>query len=102
MLNKYLLRIVGVMAMAVIFGCGSTALQRPSTLDKNWGRSFESAKYHQILNHNAAKKHKPVVGLDGAAGENNMGTYRKSFAAETPSPDYNINLSGIGGVGGGR
>ena len=73
-----------------------------STLDKNWGRSFESAKYNQILNPGAAKNNKPVTGLDGQAGEINMGAYRDSFAGDTPSPDYNINLSGIGGIGGGR
>ena len=97
MSTNYFLRIVALISMAVIFGCGSTAFQQTTTLDKNWGRSFESAKYNQIIDHKAAKNRKPVTGLDGVAGENNMGTYRKSFAADTPSPEYNINLNGIGG-----
>jgi hypothetical protein len=97
MLNNYFLGIVGLVSMAVIFGCGSTPFQQTTTLDKNWGRSFESAKYNQIIDHKATKNRKPVTGLDGVAGENNMGNYRKSFAADTPSPEYNINLSGIGG-----
>ena len=97
MLNNYFLRIVALISMAVIFGCGSTAFQQTTTLDKNWGRSFESAKYNQIIDHKAAKNRKPVTGLDGVAGENIMDTYRERFATDTPAPEYNINLSGIGG-----
>ncbi|MEE4262501.1 MAG: hypothetical protein V2I56_07390 [Desulfobacteraceae bacterium] len=102
MISKFFLRIVGVVSIAVICGCGSTPLQQPSTLDKNWGRSFESAKYSQILNHRAAKNQQPVVGLDGEAGENNKNAYRRSFGADAQSTEYNINLGGIGGIGGSR
>ena len=102
MFHKYFFWIVGAIILAAMFGCASTAVLPPSTLDDNWGRSFEAAKYNQILNPEAAKKRKPVTGLDGVASENNMGTYRDSFAADTQSPDYNINLSGIGGIGEGR
>ena len=102
MLNKYFLRIVASVAIAVICGCGSTALTKPSTLDKNWGRSFESAKYNQILNHRAAKNRQPVVGLDGVAAENSNDAYHRRFAVDAPSSEYNINLEGIGGIGGNR
>ena len=98
MLNKYFLPIIGAFSIAIICGCGSAMVQQPSTLDKNWGRSFESAKYNQILDHQAAKNRQPVVGLDGVAGENNKKAYRRSFEADTQSPDYNINLGGIGGA----
>jgi len=97
MSNNYFFRIAGLISMAVLFGCGSTAFQQTTTLDKNWGRSFESAKYNQIIDHEAAKNRKPVTGLDGVVGEINTGTYRESFAADTPPPEYNINLNGIGG-----
>ena len=97
MSNNYFFRIAGLISMTVLFGCGSTAFQQTTTLDKNWGRSFESAKYNQVLDHKAAKNRKPVTGLDGVAGEINMGTYRQSFAADTPPPEYKISLNGIGG-----
>ncbi|MBW2439773.1 MAG: hypothetical protein JRH12_04815 [Deltaproteobacteria bacterium] len=102
MLKKYFLRIVGSVSIAVICACGSTAFHKPSTLDKNWGRSFESAKYNQILDHRAAKNQQPVVGLDGVASENSKDAYRRRFAVDASSPEYNINLNGIGGIGGDR
>ncbi len=102
MLNKYFLRIVGSVAIAAICGCGSTALHQPSTLDKNWGRSFESAKYNQILDHQAVKNHQPVVGLDGVAAESSQDAYRRRFAADTPASEYKINPGGIGEIGGNR
>ena len=102
MLNKYFLRIVGSVSIAFICGCGSTALYQPSTLDKNWGRSFESAKDNQILNPRAAKNRQPVVGLDGVAAENSKDAYRRRFADDTPPPEYNINIGGAGGIGGDR
>jgi hypothetical protein len=98
MLNNHFLRIVGAVSIAVICGCGSAMVQHHSTLDKNWGRSFEAAKYNQILNHKAAKNQQPVVGLDGVAGENGQKAYRRSFGADTQPPEYNINLGGIGGA----
>jgi hypothetical protein len=102
MLNKYFLRIIGSVAIAAICGCGSTAFNQPSTLDKNWGRSFESAKYNQILNHQAANNRQPVVGLDGVAAENSQDAYRRKFTGDTPAPEYKINSGGVGEIGGDR
>ena len=38
----------------------TTCVARESQLDKNWGRSFESARYNQILNPEAGKNLEPV------------------------------------------
>ena len=48
-------------------------------LDKNWGKSFQSAMRSQTLNPNAGKNLAPVKGLDGPAAELVMGCYRQSF-----------------------
>lgn len=53
-----------------IFGCAQQSL-----LDENWGRSFESARYNQILNPEAGKNLEPVVGLEGPAAERIMEGY---------------------------
>jgi hypothetical protein len=71
-------------------------------LDKNWGRSFESAKYNQILDPDAGKKSNPVVGLDGPASQANTVKYRESFTTQSPSPVYDVNLSNIGNLSSGR
>jgi len=48
----------------------------------NWGRSYESAKYRQILNPKPAGT-KPVENLDGQASTKVMEEYRGSFGKET-------------------
>ena len=63
---------IGLIATLSLFsGCGATKL------DKNWGKSFESAKCSQMLNPEAGQNSQPVVGLDGQAAEISFGTYRK-------------------------
>jgi len=63
------------------FGCykGNTSnpLQPESQLDKNWGRSFEAAKYNQTLNPEAEKNLAPAEGLDGSVAERVMEGYKK-------------------------
>ena len=53
-----------------------------SRLDENWGRSFESAKFNQILNPEAGKKLDPVTGLDGQAADAEIQQYRKTFSQQ--------------------
>ena len=48
-----------------------------SNLDKNWGRSYETAKHNQILNPDAGKDPEPVEGLEGPAAERIMDGYIK-------------------------
>jgi hypothetical protein len=64
-----------IFTMAVV-GCSEKYLENKETaLDKNWGRSFESAKHQQILNPEAGKNLEPVVGLEGPAEERIMEAY---------------------------
>jgi hypothetical protein len=61
------LTIAGAM-LAFFTGCSSSGpVYEETLLDKNWGRSVESAKYNQILNPDAGKNLAPVEGLDGKA-----------------------------------
>jgi hypothetical protein len=67
-------------------------------LAANWGRSFETAKYNQILNLDAEKNLDVVDGLDGIAGEKSMENYQKSFEKTLPRPVYNITIGQFGGM----
>jgi len=96
MVFRYLTIIGLTIMLLTVFGC-TTNQQRESMLDKNWGRSFETARFNQILNPDAEKKLEPIAGLDGSAALNNMDQYRKGFGKSAPAPVYNINLTGLGG-----
>jgi hypothetical protein len=75
MYARYLM-VIGLIAASSIFsGCA----QRETMLDRNWGRSYESAKFNQILNPEAGKNLEPVVGLDGQAADTALESYRKQF-----------------------
>jgi len=79
MLMRYFVLIGFLAALAMFSGCGRTVQEHQETmLDKNWGRSYESAKYNQIFNPDAGKSQQPVAGLDGQAAEGIMEKYRES------------------------
>ena len=85
------LLIIGLIAGLGLFsGCGGSSpyIEQESLLDKNWGRSYESAKYNQMLNPDAGKNLEPVAGMDGEAAEKNMEKYRKSEPAKKESQGY--------------
>ena len=70
---RTLLTLIFTMA---VFGCAERYTRnRETALDRNWGRSFESAKHLQILNLEAGKNLEPVVGLEGPAEEKIMEEY---------------------------
>jgi hypothetical protein len=80
MLTTYVKLIGLITALSVFSGCGMFS-QRETMLDRNWGRSLETAKQGQILNPGAGKNPEPVVvvGLDGQAAAAGMEKYRKGF-----------------------
>jgi hypothetical protein len=66
------------------FGCAQFNISDSETLlEKNWGRSYESARYHQILNPEAEKHLKPVEGLSGPAAEKIIAGEMASSCAST-------------------
>ncbi len=97
MLTKWFLIIGGIAALSLIGGCGNTFFAPNETLlDRNWGRSFEEAKYNQILNPGAQKNSAPVAGLRGEAARRNLKKYETSFEKEAPEPTYKIDFGSIG------
>jgi hypothetical protein len=81
MLKKIIKIISGVILAVGIFGCAQhPVIQTESQLDKNWGRSFEAARYNQILNPEAGKLPEPVEGLEGPAAERIMEGYMEGSA----------------------
>lgn len=83
-----------IAAMSIFSGCAGTTM-----LDKNWGKSFESARSDQILNPEAGQNLDPVVGLDGQAAERTLGTYREGFEPKKGKKVYNLNLGSIDSIG---
>ena len=74
----------------VIFFTGCSQMQKETLSDKNWGRSYEAAKYNQILNPEAGKNQDPLDGLDGQATDNNVEKYRNSFKENRRQETVNI------------
>lgn len=84
-----------IAALSAFSGCAG-----PTQLDRNWGKSFESAKSKQILNPEAGQNLDPVDELDGQAAEITLGTYRKSFDRKGSKKQvYNLNLGSIDSIG---
>ena len=81
---------IGLMAAATV---PVQAYKPSSSMDHSFGRSVESAKFKQIINHEPVEN-KAVEGLDGQAAVKVMQQYRKSFTKDT-----DVGESGISGLG---
>ena len=97
MRTRFLALIVMIAALSIYGGCskGNISIREESLLEENWGRSFESAKYNQILNPEAGKKEERVEELDGEAAQQAVEQYRKSFGGKPGSSTYNVNIGAI-------
>ena len=74
----------------VIFFAGCSQMREETLSDRNWGRSYEAAKYNQILNPDASKNLDPAEGLDGQAADANSEKYRNSFKEKRGRETINI------------
>jgi hypothetical protein len=87
MLKRTIAITVGCAVLALFAGCSGPAGNNPfreeTLLDKNWGRSVETAKYNQTLDPEAGKNLAPVEGLDGQAAGYTVDKYENSFRKET-------------------
>ena len=70
-----------------------------STLQENWGSSYEAAKVNQIAHPEASENLDPVVGMDGQLAEHNMESYRQGCRGDEKPTTYNLRLGGIEGIG---
>ena len=83
MLKKTIALTIACAMLALSAGCSSSGpVHEETLLDKNWGRSVETAKYNQILNPDAGKSLTPVEGLNGKAADNSVKKYEDSFKKE--------------------
>ncbi len=55
-------------------------------LEGDYGKSYNMAKYNQILNPGASKNLEPVAGLNGKAAEAAMKKYTDSFSKGCEQP----------------
>jgi hypothetical protein len=101
MFAKIVTPIFLVAALAFFPACSKqyVGAEKETMLDRNWGKSVETAKYNQILNPEAGKTVEPVSGMDGEAGEKSVQKYRESFEKEAPQQSYSINLGNVSGIG---
>ena len=84
MIKKSIALTIACAMLALFAGCSSSGpVYQETLLDKNWGRSVETAKYNQILNPGAEKSLAPVEGLSGKAADNSVQKYENSFKKET-------------------
>lgn len=76
----------GSVAIIACYSCsGNLQCQRETQLDRNWGRSYETARYQQIQNPEAEKNVSPVTGLEGRVGEKVMENYVKGESKKKSS-----------------
>jgi hypothetical protein len=90
MLKRSLIIVGIIAAVSFISACSGT----DTLSQQNWGKSYETATYNQMLNPDADKTLKPVDSLDGQAAKNVHKKYQESFkkeAAQAP-PTSLINL----------
>jgi hypothetical protein len=90
-----------IMAVVTVAGCGGKTLCAwyPTHTDLNWGRSYEMAKYNQILNPEASENLDPVEGVPGRVSETVVAKYEKSFAGKAGKQSVNLNLGSIARIG---
>ncbi len=92
---KKIIIIIGItIVFPVLFGCSSMN-QRKLLVDKNWGRSYETMHFNQMVNPDAGESMAEEQNIDGVAAEHNYNKYQKDFKKqEAPSQVFNINLGG--------
>ena len=92
MLTRCLTLIGLIAALVLLASCGGRKplSQQATLLERNWGRSYESAKYNQMLKPEAGKNPDPVIGMDGQAAEKSLEKYRKGESKKHQSKSYGI------------
>lgn len=86
MLKKSLIIIGMLTALSMVSACSGT----DTLSQRNWGKSYETAAYNQMLNPDADKTLNPVETLDGQAAENDLARYRESFKVKEEKQPVNL------------
>ena len=91
MLKRSLIIVGIIAAVSFISACSGT----DTLSQRNWGKSYETATYNQMLNPDADKNLKPVDSLDSQAAKNVHKKYRESFKTKAEKPPA-ISLINLG------
>ena len=86
MLKKSLIIVGIIFAVSMLPACSGT----DTLSQQNWGKSYETAAYNQMLNPDADKIINPVDSLDGQAAENDLQSYRDGFKAKKAVQPVNL------------
>jgi hypothetical protein len=86
MIKKSLIIIGIIVAVLLVTACSGTE----TLSQRNWGKSYETAVYNQMVNPDANKSLNPVDSLDGQASENNMQKYRDGFKVKEDKQPINL------------
>ena len=71
-------------------GCASSPVPEDSPIERNWGRSYESALYLQTANPDAGNSLEPITGMNGEASEKILDGYEKSFESDSGEETVNV------------
>ena len=85
--------LTGIIIAGFIFmgiGCVSSPVPEDSLMQRNWGRSYESALYLQTANPDAGKSLEPITGMNGGASENVLEGYENSFESDSDKEVTNV------------
>jgi hypothetical protein len=83
-----------LISFAFFFGC-NTFGAREVRIKDNWGRSYETTAFKQIVNPDAGRYSEPIEYLDGQAAEHVYKKYQDGFSTpEEPSTVFNLNIAG--------
>jgi hypothetical protein len=91
MLKTSIIAAVLIGLISALAGCnGAYMYQEETALDRNWGRSYETAKYNQMLNTDAGQNLDPVEGLDGVPAGYSVEKYQDTFKEDQSQETINI------------
>jgi hypothetical protein len=92
--SNLVLGLLGAVMIMISIGCagGNLSSQGETPLDTHWGRSYETARYQQILNPEAEEDLSPVIGIEGLLAERIIENYIKGVAQEKESTSGEIGI----------
>ncbi len=84
-LGRMVLAFLGIVVM-MLAGCAVG----PTRLEADYGKSFNLAKFNQVLDPAAQQNLAPVYGFDGKAAAATLERYQSSFEKPPPPPTFVI------------
>lgn len=86
MLKKCLIIVGIILTVSIVSACSGTE----TLSERNWGKSYETARHNQMLNPDADKTLRPADSFDGQAAENDLQRYRENFKGKKEQQPINL------------